>query len=161
MTEKILVTYATKLGATAEVAEAIGETISKKDAHVDVSPIKDATNISAYDRVVLGSAIRMGQWLPEAVQFAKRHQDHLNQIPVSIFTVHILNLGDDAESERERQAYTKPIREILTPSAEAFFAGKIDPAQLNFFERLLFKAVKSPSGDLRDWTAIQSWANQF
>jgi menaquinone-dependent protoporphyrinogen oxidase len=158
MTRKILVAYATKLEATIDVAQTIGETIAQNGFKVDVKHVKHVTDITAYDGVVLGSAIRMGQWLPEAVEFAKRHQDYLDKVPVAIFTVHILNLGDDPESQKERMAYTAPVMKMLTPKAEAFFAGKIDPAQLSFFERLLFKAVKSPAGDFRDWDRIRCWA---
>lgn len=158
MTTKVLVTYATKLGSTAEVAQTIGETLSQQGASVDILLIQDVTEVSGYDVVIIGSAIRMGSWLPEAVNFVKRYKEKLNQVPTSIFSVHILNQEDTPESQKERQAYTAPIHEILNPRSETFFTGKIESDQLSFFERLLFKAVKSPSGDFRDWEAIQGWA---
>lgn len=66
---------------------------------------------------------------------------------------------DDSEASRERrQAYIDPVRKMLTPNAEVFFAGKVDLARLSFFERLLTKAVNAPEADLRDWKAIRSWA---
>lgn len=158
MPQKILVTYATKLGSTTEVVQQIADTISQTGSSVDVVPIKADIEVSDYDIVIIGSAIRMGKWLPEAVNFVKQHQNKLNQIPTSIFSVHILNQGDNPEDKKERQAYTTAVREILHPESEAFFAGKINATQLGFFERLLFKAVKSPDGDFRDWGTIQNWA---
>jgi len=164
MTKNVLVVYATKLDSTVEVAKSIGETIAQNGFEVDVHLVKDVADvseaISGYDAVVLGSAIRMGQWLPEAIEFSKHHRASLKKVPVAIFTVHILNQGDDPESLKERLAYTEPVKKILAPKAEAFFTGKIDPAQLNFFERLLFKVVNSPAGDFRDWDRIRSWANE-
>jgi menaquinone-dependent protoporphyrinogen oxidase len=160
MTKNVLVAYATKLGSTVEVAQSIGKTIAQNGFKVEVNSIKDVADTSGYDAVIFGSAIRMGQWLPEAIEFTNRHQASLKKVPVAIFTVHILNQGDDPESRKERLAYTESVKKILTPKAEAFFTGKIDPVQLNFFERLLFKAVNSPDGDYRDWDRIRSWANE-
>lgn len=158
MSKKVLVAYATKCGSTIEVAQAIGDTISQNGVSVDVKPIKEISDISGYDAAIVGSAIRMAQWLPEATDFIKSHQSQLNKMPTAIFSVHILNLDNNPESLQERLAYTKSIKEILTPKAEAFFAGKIDQSQLSFFERLLFKTIKSPEGDFRDWDVIRSWA---
>ena len=158
MTQKILVTYATNLGSTAEVAQAIGEMIAKNGRVVDLLPIHHVTDITDYDAVIIGSAVRMGNWLPEAVKFVQKHHARLNEIPTKIFSVHILNQGNDPESQTARQAYTASIRAIINPQGEAFFSGKIDPSQLKFVERLLFKAVKSPDGDFRDWAAIRNWA---
>ena len=161
MDKKYLVTYATKLGSTTEIARVIGKTISQKGIMVDVTPIQNVTTISNYAKIIIGSAVRMGSWLPEAMNFVKKQQNHLKNIPTAIFTVHILNQGDDPESEKERLAYTIPIREIVAPKTEAFFPGKIDSAELSFLERLLFKAVKSPSGDFRNWEEIQDWAKHL
>ena len=158
MSNKILVAYATKCGSTIEVARAIGDTIARNGATVDVKPIKEITDINEYDAFIVGSAIRMAQWLPEAKDFVKSHQIHLNEKSTAIFSVHILNQGDNPDDRRERQAYTTQLKEFLTPKAEAFFPGKIDQAQLSFFECLIFKMVKSPEGDYRNWDAIREWA---
>ncbi len=43
MVNKILITYATLSGTTVEVAQAIGEEITKKDLQVDVLPLDKVT----------------------------------------------------------------------------------------------------------------------
>jgi menaquinone-dependent protoporphyrinogen oxidase len=158
MSKKVLVAYATKCDSTIEVAQEIGDTISQNGVTVNVKPIKEISDISDYDAAIVGSAIRMAQWLPEATAFIKKYQSQLNKKPTAIFSVHILNLDDNPESQQERLAYTNSVKKILTPKAEAFFAGKIDQAQLSFFERLLFRMIKSPEGDFRNWEAIRNWA---
>jgi menaquinone-dependent protoporphyrinogen oxidase len=158
MSKRVLIAYATKCGSSMEVAEAIGKTISQNDIAVDIKSVKKMADITGYDAVILGSAVRMGQWLPEAVDFIKRHQSRLNQLPMAIFSVHIMNMGDSPESIAARQAYTVPVREMITPSAEAFFPGQIDASKLSFFERMLGRIVSAPEGDFRDWEAINSWA---
>ncbi len=159
MNKRILVTYATRAGSTVEVAAAIGETLSQRGFAVDVKPVKDQPHLDGYQAVIMGSAIRMGSWLPEAVDFVKANQQALNQIPVVLFTVHIMNLGDDEQSRAARLAYLNTVRPLLKPVDEVFFAGEIDPAKLSFVDRLMGKMVKAPLGDLRDWDKIRSWAN--
>ncbi len=41
------------------------------------------------------------------------------------------------------------------------FAGKLDPADLTFGERLIAKVVRAPSGDFRDWGAVRAWAREI
>jgi menaquinone-dependent protoporphyrinogen oxidase len=158
MSKKVLIAYATRCGSSIGVAQAVGETIAKNGVAVDVNPIKELTGIAGYDAIILGSAVRMGQWLPEAVGFVKTHQSALSQIPVAIFSVHIMNMGDSPESIAGRQVYTVPVRDLITPCAEAFFPGQLDASNLSFFERMLGRMVGSPEGDFRDWEAVNGWA---
>lgn len=159
---KILVTYATRAGSTVGVAEKIGEALRENGATVDVRAIREVRDVTGYDAIVVGSAIRIGSWLPEAVEFVKRNQTQLRQKPTAFFTCHQLNTGDDATSRQAREAYTAPVRQIMTPKTEVFFSGAMDYAKLNFMDRTLAKAVEkathTPVGDFRDWEAIRAWA---
>jgi menaquinone-dependent protoporphyrinogen oxidase len=58
MNDKILVTYASRAGSTAGVAEAIGKTLVENGAQVDVLPMKNVKDLTPYRVVVAGSAIR-------------------------------------------------------------------------------------------------------
>lgn len=158
MHKKILITYATRAGSTSEVASAIGETLAGRGFSVDVKPVKTNPSLNDYDAVILGSAVRMANWLPEMVNFIKKNQEVLARIPVVVFTVHILNLGNDEVSRAARLAYLNSIRPLLNPVSEVFFAGKIDLETLSFIDRLMVKMVKSPVGDYRDWNIIRSWS---
>lgn len=158
MNKKILVAYASKAGSTAEVASAIGETLSHAEFNVDVQPVKTVQNLEDYQAVVLGSAVRIGQWLPEAKGFIEKHQAQLTGIPLAIFSVHMENLDGDDASRQARAAYTAPVRALVTPVAEAFFAGRIELAKLSFIERTMAKMMKSVDEDKRDWNAIRAWA---
>ncbi len=161
MNEKVLIVYATKQGSTTEVAQKIGDTLSEKGIDVDVKTAQEVTSLNGYSTVIIGSAIRMASWLPDAVDFVKKHQQTLKETKTAIFSVHILNSADTPESAKEREAYTKEINELITPQTEAFFTGKVEPAELRFVDRMLFKMVNSPEGDFRDWDAIRSWAKQI
>jgi menaquinone-dependent protoporphyrinogen oxidase len=158
MNHHFLVTYATRAGSTAEVASVIGDVLGERGFSVDVKPIKEAPQVEGYGAILIGSAVQGGQWLPEAIQWIKTNQKALQNVPVALFTVHMNNTGDDEQSRKNREAYLNAVRSLLHPVDVAFFAGKMDAAQLSFLERFLVRIAKSPVGDLRDWERIRSWA---
>lgn len=74
MSKNVLVTYATKMGATASIAAAIGAELRTFGLSVDVHEIGAVQAVTPYDAIVLGSAIYQGRWLSEAVRFLRRHE---------------------------------------------------------------------------------------
>jgi menaquinone-dependent protoporphyrinogen oxidase len=157
MNKRVLVTYSSRTGSTAEVAEEIGKVLAVRGQSVDVRPIKEDPPVEGYQAVVIGSPVRMGNWQAEAVDYVKRHRQSLGQIPVAVFTVHALNTGDDEQSRGYRAAYLDTVRSLLTPVAEGFFPGQLDPARLCAFERLTLRAAAGPAKDFRDWEKIRVW----
>lgn len=161
MSNKILIAYASKCGSTAEIAQKIGEVLSTHNLGVDVKPVGQITDVSGYQAVVIGSAIRFGQWLPEGVSFLKNNHDALQSKPTAMFTVHMQNTDDSTEARANRDLYVKAAREQISPKVEKYFTGMIEMARLSFLERLVYKAVKAKDGDDRDWNDIQSWAESL
>ena len=159
MNQRILIAYATRGGSTAEIAAAIGESLAARGYSVDVKSIKEKPNPAPYAAVVLGSAIRMGGWLPEAVDFVKANQAALNSMPVALFTVHMLNSGDDEASRAARAAYLNAVRPLLQDAETVYFEGKMDFSRLSFLDKVIAKMVKAVEADRRDWGQIKQWAN--
>lgn len=159
MTKRVLITYATRAGSTVGVADAIGAELRRRGLDVDVQPVTANPTVEKYEAVILGSAIRIANWLPEMVEFIKANQSILQSRPVALFTVHILNTGADEASRTARLAYLNTVRPLLNPVDEAFFTGRIDLATLSFVDRLMVKMVKSPIGDFRDWDGIRAWSS--
>lgn len=163
MNDKILVTYASRLGATAGVAEAIGKTLAQGGASVDVLPMHAVKDLAPYRAVVAGSAIRGGQWLPEAMQFVRTHQAALSQKPFAAFLV-CMTLAMPKGDYREHVAtWLEPVRLLVKPVSEGLFAGALDISKVpSFGDRLKFRLSVAmgvwPEGDHRDWGAIRAWA---
>ena len=65
----VLVAYATRMESTSDVAEVIGMILHEQDVSADVLSIDEVEDISKYESVIIGSAIRGMAWLPEAVKF--------------------------------------------------------------------------------------------
>jgi menaquinone-dependent protoporphyrinogen oxidase len=164
MSQKILVTYATRAGSTAGIAAAIGETLVANGAQVDVRPMQDVDDVTPYTAVVAGSAIQNRQWLPEAMQFMQAHQAALRQKPFAMFSVCMTLAMRNGESYRPQvSAWIDPVRRLVPPASEGLFAGALDirkiPSladRLKFRLSVLFGAWSE--GDHRDWVAIRAWA---
>jgi menaquinone-dependent protoporphyrinogen oxidase len=158
MAKRILIAYASKCGSTAEIADSMGKTLSGNGYSVDVLPVKMVTSLDGYDAVLAGSAIRVGAWLPEALELLKQNQAALGKLPIAIFTVHALNWENTSASEALRRNYTTAVKQLITPKDEVFFAGKIDYSKMTFLEKMMSKTVRAVEEDLRDWAAINDWA---
>ena len=160
MENKVLVAYASRAGSTGEVAEAIGQVLCEAGAAVDVRLAKEVTDLSPYRAVVVGSGIRVGKWLPEAVEFVERHREALSRMPVAYFLVCLTLKENTEENRREVSAYLDPVCEMVQPVDVGLFAGAMDYSKLPFILRLMMKAMKSPEGDFRNWETIRAWADQ-
>ena len=164
MSNKILVTFASRAGSTAGVAEAIGKTLAECGAQVEVLPMQDITDLAPYRAVVAGSAIQAAQWLPEAMQFMQTHQAALSQKPFAAFLVCMTLAMPKADQYRQFVAdFMKPVRALVKPVSEGLFAGALDIGKIpSFRDRLKFRLSVAlgvwKAGDHRDWAVIRAWA---
>lgn len=164
MSKTILVTYASRFGATAGVAEAIGKTLAESGAQVDVLPMKDVKDLSSYRAVVAGSAVNGGAWLPEAMQFVQSHQAELKQLPFAAFLVCMTLAMKNGEQYRSNvSTWLDPVRALVRPVSEGLFAGMLEIDKIpSFSDRMKFRLSVLfgvwKEGDHRDWNAIQTWA---
>jgi menaquinone-dependent protoporphyrinogen oxidase len=164
MTNKILVTYASRAGSTAGVAEAIGKTLSESGAQVDVLPMQDVKDLAPYQAVVAGNAIQNKQWLPEAMEFMQTHRAALAQKPFAAFLVCMTLAMKNAGQYRSFVSdFMQPVRAMVKPVSEGLFAGvldikKVPSASDRFKFRLSVLFGVWSEGDHRDWNAIRSWA---
>jgi menaquinone-dependent protoporphyrinogen oxidase len=164
MPDKILVTFASRAGSTAGVAEAVAKTLEENGAQVDIFSIQTMLDIAPYRAVVAGSAIQNRQWLPEAMQFMQAHQAMLRQRTFAMFSVCMTLAMRDGEKYRPQVAeWLAPVRALVQPASEGLFAGVLDIRKIpSFSERLKFRLSVATGvwseGDHRDWEAIRTWA---
>ena len=186
--KKILVTYATMAGSTAEVAQAVAEEIEKGGLQVEVVPLEQVKGLNGYDGVVVGGPMIMG-WHRSAVRFLKKNRKALQQIPLAVFILAMsLTKSDEAGTSdlpifvdeklpksprkagqlsfRERYArlsnYLKPVLAAIRPAKPVsigVFGGRLEYGRLKWWAVLFaMLIIQAPAGDRRNWDAIREWA---
>ena len=152
---RILVSAASKHGATTEIAEAVGDELAERGHQIDVIPPEKVTSTDDRDAFVLGSAVYMGRWMPEARHLAERLGPTVGARPVWLFSSG--PIGDPA-MPTEDPVDAAAIIEATGARDHRVFAGKLDKARLSVPERAVVRALKVQEGDFRDWDAIKVWA---
>lgn len=158
---RILITYASLKGSTAEIAQAIGRELHAAGYTTDVTEMRTVSSLAGYDAVVIGGPIYMGHIAGDAAKFVKRHRDELTKLPVAGFVVGLAAVSNDPEGMEWTKKALHAALDPLQPVAETIFAGRLDPSQLSWFQRWMTKKVKAPVGDFRDWTVIAAWAREL
>ena len=167
--KKVLVVYASRHGSTRGIAQRLEEVLRTEGLEVDIAPADHA--------------VYMGSWLKEAVEFVKRNEVRLAELPLWFFSSgplpgSSLGKGPDVDpltdalgpEEGPGSGGRKKIDEITAatfPKDHRVFLGAFDPndpAKVTS-ERLvrLLPAVKKalPAGDFREWDAIEAWAHEI
>lgn len=163
MTISVLVAYSSKYGATAEIAQKIGEVLSAASLNINTVDVETTPDAAAYDAVILGSAVYAGQWRKPAADYLTAHEATLAQRPTWFFSSGPTGEGDPValmKGFRFPEAL-QPIADRIKPRDIAFFHGVIDLSKLNFAEKLIVKGFKAPTGDFRDWDRITQWATEI
>jgi menaquinone-dependent protoporphyrinogen oxidase len=160
MDKKVLVAYASKYGATAEIAEKIGEVLKQEGLQADVLPAKSVKNLAEYAAVIIGSAVYIAMWRKEASNFLKKNEKLLTGKPVWLFSTGPGGQGDPVQLLKGWRVPNglKPVIDRIKPRDTAVFGGNVNAEKMNSIEKWMIKNVKSPVGDFRDWNAITKWA---
>jgi menaquinone-dependent protoporphyrinogen oxidase len=160
MDHHVLVAYATKYGATAEIAEKIGQVLRDAGLAADVLAAERVDDLSPYTAVVVGSAVYIGQWRKGAAKFLQAHEAALAHKPTWIFSSGPTGEGDPPALTQGWRLPGKlqPIVDRIAPRDIVVFHGAAQVDKMSFIEKWMLKNVKAPAGDFRDWEAITSWA---
>jgi menaquinone-dependent protoporphyrinogen oxidase len=156
MSVRVLVAYATKLGSTREIAEAIGTTIdaSLSDGTVDVLPAAAIHGLTDYDAVVLGSALYAAHWQRDANRFVQRHHLQLTQRPVWLFSSGPLDRSAEAGTLPPAPAVAQ-MTDFIGARDHRTFGGRLAADAPGIEPHIL---ATHPIGDFRDWEAVRAWA---
>ena len=157
---RVLVTYATKYGATAEIADRIGQVLRQAGLQADVLPTDRVGDLTPYQAVVLGSAVYIGQWQKKAATFLQANEKALAERPVWLFSSGPTGEGDPVQLLKgwRLPQSQQVIADRIHARDMAIFHGAADPVKMNLIEKWMIKNVKAPVGDFRDWNAITAWA---
>lgn len=159
MQPKVLVAYATRTGATEEVASTLAEVLRGRGLSVDVMPAKRVANIEPYGAVVIAVALYFGKMHKDVRQFLTENRASLARIPVAFFV-----LGPVHQEEKEwkgaQEQLEKDLKNFpwLSPVAQHIVGGRFDAARLGFPFNLIPFFRKIPRCDSINWELIREEA---
>jgi len=169
---KALIAFSSNTGVTAEIAERLGAVLESEGFSVTLSDLKKVKHSpEGYDLVLVGSGIKMGQWIKESKQFMEEHQQALGGN-----TALFVSCGDASVPEKRAEAQIKYLDSIaetygIKPVSTGLFEGCYKWNKYNFFVKQLVKTILKENGvigvntgeplDYRDWTKIESWAREL
>ena len=156
---RALVAVASRHGSTRGIAAAIAEELRAAGLEADLSDAGDVTSVAEYDALVVGSAVYMGGWMPEAKRFVEHFEPQLAAMPVWLFSSG--PLGDEEPQPDGDPSGLHELIERTHARGHRNFTGKLDRNELGLGERLIAKMVHAPEGDFRDWDAIRAWARKI
>jgi len=139
---RTLILYATKYGATQEIAEAISGQIGGAVLHDlkqgETPPLAD------FDCVIIGSSLYAGSIRKEAKVFLAQNAAQLRGKKLGLF------LSGMAQGD-EQKYFTDnfPPDMLQETTAASFLGGIFDPQKAGAMERLIMKAVTKKSGYVR------------
>jgi menaquinone-dependent protoporphyrinogen oxidase len=158
--KKILVTFGSKYGSTAEIAASVADVLRRLGLDVDLSPAREVRDLGRYDGVVVGSGVYVGRWHGDALELVKRFERELRARPTWFFSSGPTGGTPKAEAEMfkalERQGpppgQAGRWADRIGIRGHALFAGKVGAGVGGIFARWV------PKGDWREFGIIEPWA---
>ncbi len=170
---KVLVAHASRHGATQGIAERIAQRLRAAGLLADARAAADVRDAATYEAFVVGGAAYMFHWLKDATRFVERNRDILATRPTWLFSSG--PVGTDTVDAKGRDVLITSVpREFadlttaVHPRGERVFFGAWDPSLppvglAERFVRHMPAAARNamPTGDFRDWAAIDAWADEI
>ncbi|WP_296601885.1 flavodoxin domain-containing protein [Nocardioides sp.] len=154
----VLVAYASRYGATRQIAQHIAAVLTVAGLDVRVRPTTVVDDVRGHEAVILGSSVYRGHWMEQATAFVDLHHDALVERPTWLFSSGLLG-PDQPHSDLDRLA------EELGARDRQAFGGALEVGRLDLIDRVLrLKPARRrvlPPGDYRDWDSIEGWAHRI
>jgi menaquinone-dependent protoporphyrinogen oxidase len=152
---KVLVTYATKNGSTAGIADIIGQTLTAEGIDAEVRPAEAVRDVSEYQAVVLGGALYASRWHSDARRFARRHAKELRTRSVWLFSSGPL---DDSADTRDIPPVPQAAEAARRVGARghATFGGQLTEQARGFIAHAMVR--NGHGGDFRNPERIAAWS---
>ncbi|PWK65190.1 menaquinone-dependent protoporphyrinogen oxidase [Streptomyces sp. CG 926] len=157
-TKKVLVAYGTKHGATAGIAEQIGNTLREDGLDAVVLPADHIDDVRGYDAVVLGGAVYAGRWSSKARRCAERNADSLRHRPVWLFSSGPLDRSAEEHDIPPTPAVARQMQ-LIGAREHQTFGGSVTARTSGLVARSILRQGKG--GDYRNPERIRTWAHHI
>jgi menaquinone-dependent protoporphyrinogen oxidase len=150
----VLVAYGSKRGSTREIAQAVGEALADEGLEVDVVAAGEVRDLVPYESVVLGGALYMCRWHPDARRFARRLHLPLREGPVWLFSTAPLD-GSADERDIPPVGFVSKVMVTIGAKGHATFGGRLAADATGFPASAMAKKM---AGDFRNFDRIRDWS---
>jgi len=135
---KTLILYATKYGATQEIAERIAAQIGNATLQDLKQP--NLPTLADFDCILIGSSLYAGSIRKEAKTFLAQHTAELQGKKIGLF---LSGMSSEVNEKSFEDNFPKPLLEQSI--VWAFLGGAFDPQKASFAERLIMKVITKQS----------------
>jgi menaquinone-dependent protoporphyrinogen oxidase len=156
----VLVTAASKHGATREIAQTIARVLEESGIEAEFVELDEVADLGGYEAYVVGSGIYLGNWLKQARRFVDAHAPELAWRPTWLFASGSI-VGEppvDDDLNALRAGLAERLLEATHAREHKLFAGKLDLSKLGLLEKAAVRGAHASEGDHRDWGEIHHWA---
>ena len=155
---KVLVSVASKHGATLEIGQVIEASIRSSGLDVELKRVEEVSTLSPYHAFVIGSGVYAGHWMRPAREFVEVHEGELKEKPVWLFSSGPVG---DPPKPLENPAEVAGVVKRLGSRGHRLFPGRIEGSDLGISEKALVALVRAPDGDFRPWSEIADWSESI
>jgi len=153
----VLVAYASRHEATAEIAAAIAGELGAAGCTATVREARSVASLADIDAAIVGSALYLGRWDDSALDLLRRERAALARMPTWLFSS-----GPVGEGKATARPGRLPQPEEVAALAEEIgahattFGGRVDADEEGFDLQIMASA--GLAGDWRDFRRIRAWA---
>lgn len=154
---RVLVTWGSKRGGTAEIGRMIARALEQKGYEVVAASADDVEAVDSFDTVIIGGALYANRWPSNVSRFVRRHVPGLRRVPVWFFS------SGPLDDSANRGPVPPPrqvaiLAERVGVQGHVMFGGRLLPDARGFAASAM---AKTQAGDWRDPDRIERWADDL
>lgn len=150
----VLVSVASRHGATQEMGEVVANALADAGHEVDVLEPDDVDDVRPYDAVVLGSSVYVGRLAASLRDLVQRQEGQLRERPVWLFWSG--PVGDPPMPAGIPDDVQQIASHVAARGVQCF-VGRLDHRSLSVSERALVALTGAPDGDFREMDDVAEW----
>ncbi len=155
---RVLVTAASKHGATFDIATMIGAELARAGFDVSVEAPEAVESVTEFDALVIGSGVYVGRWMASARDFVDRNAAALSERPVWIYSSGPVGAP---LKPHDPPIDAEPIANLIGARGQRVFGGRVDHGDLGLGERAILSIARAQEGDFRPWAAVKAWSAEI
>ncbi|CAK8715812.1 menaquinone-dependent protoporphyrinogen IX dehydrogenase [Candidatus Electrothrix aarhusensis] len=166
---KILLIYSSTDGHTKKICLHLKQLLETQNDQVTLVSVNNAnaTDLTSFDKIVIGASIRYGKHSKQTYAFIKNNQETLEDKSNAFFSVNVVARKPKKNTPETNPYLQKFLRQITwKPKRLAVFAGKIEYQKYRFQDRLMIRLImwitKGPTDpktniEFTDWNQVDGF----